>query len=91
MAKLSKLYTKRQIDAIRAELIAKHGNQCAICKKHRSEFKNNLSVDHAHRTGRIRGLLCFRCNKFLVGRHTLESASNVYEYLLKYDLPEEKK
>jgi len=91
MAKLSKLYTKKQIDAIRKDLIEKHGNKCAICNKDRKEFKNNLSVDHAHKSGRIRGLLCFRCNKFLVGRHTLESAKTVYDYLLKYDLPLEAK
>ncbi len=90
VAKLSKLYTTKQITAIRNELIKKHGNNCAICKKSREAFKKNLSVDHAHKTGRIRGLLCYRCNKFMVGRHTLESAQAVYEYLLKYDEPEKK-
>ncbi len=89
MAKLSKLYTVKQITAIRNELIAKHGNHCAICKKSRSEFKNSLSVDHAHKTGRIRGLLCFRCNKFLLGRHTIESSRQILDYLLKYDVPQE--
>ena len=91
MAKLSKLYTTKQINIIRQELIDKHGNKCSICNKPRLAFKKNLSVDHAHKSGRIRGLLCYRCNKFMVGRHTLESAYAVYCYLLKYDLPEEKK
>ena len=91
MPALSKLYTKKQIDAIRKELIEKYGNFCAICKKPRSAFKHNLSVDHNHKTGRIRGLLCFRCNKFQLGRHTQESASAILDYLLKYDLPLEKK
>lgn len=88
MAKLSKLYTKKQIDEIRKELIEKHGNQCALCEKPRSAFKKNLSVDHSHKSGRIRGLLCYRCNKFLVGRQTIESARKILNYLLKYDLPE---
>jgi len=91
MAKLSKLYTTKQITAIRNELIEKHGNHCSICKKPRSAFKKNLSVDHNHASNRIRGLLCFRCNKLIVGRHTIESARQVLEYLLKYDLPVEKK
>ncbi len=85
MPSLSKLYTRKQIDAIRDELIAKHGDKCAICSKPRTAFKNRLSVDHNHRSGQIRGLLCFKCNKFGVGRNSLESAHNVWQYLLKYD------
>jgi hypothetical protein len=84
MASLSKLYTTKQITAIRDELIAKHGNNCAICKKPRSAFKKNLSVDHDHKSNKIRGLLCFRCNKFILGRQTVESATQILEYLKKY-------
>jgi hypothetical protein len=32
---------------------------CAICQK---PSKRNLHIDHEHNTGKIRGLLCFRCN-----------------------------
>jgi hypothetical protein len=35
---------------------------CAICKMHQSEFKRKLSVDHNHKTGTVRGLLCMECN-----------------------------
>lgn len=87
MAKLSRLFTVKQITAIRNELIAKHGNKCSICEKPRSAFKKNLSVDHSHKTDRVRGLLCYRCNKFLVGRQTIESAKKVLDYLLKFDVP----
>jgi hypothetical protein len=82
---LSKLYTRKQIDAMRDELIAKHGDKCALCDKPRSAFKNRFSLDHNHRTGKIRGLLCFSCNKFKVGRSSLESSKKVHEYLLQYD------
>lgn len=88
--KLHKLYTRKQIDTMREVLIAKHGNQCAICKKPRSAFKNRLSVDHNHGTGKIRGLLCFYCNKRVIGRNTIESANKIMTYLLEYDLPENK-
>lgn len=36
--------------------------RCAICGKHVSEFKSNLAVDHCHKSGKIRGLLCVSCN-----------------------------
>lgn len=45
-----------QYDAI----FAAQGGRCAVCG--RPPKKNRLSVDHDHRTGRVRGLLCFRCN-----------------------------
>jgi hypothetical protein len=50
-----------------AELLQKHGDKCAIC---RAENQSNgrrtrLAVDHCHTTGRIRGLLCHRCNTAL--------------------------
>lgn len=51
------------------ELYSKQGECCAICGSHSSTFKNRLAVDHDHTSGEIRGLLCFRCNKFVVGRY----------------------
>lgn len=87
MPKLSKLFTVREITAIRNELIEKHGNNCSICRKPRSEFKKNLSVDHNHKTSKIRGLLCYRCNKFRVGRQSIETCKEVLDYLLKFDVP----
>ncbi len=89
-AKKPKLYGMRKYwphlteplaEAERQKLSDKQGAKCAICEKPESSFKNRLSVDHNHATGLVRGLLCFRCNKFIVGRHTLESATKVAKYL----------
>ena len=38
---------------------------CAICKKPQSAQARALSVDHDHKTGAIRGLLCENCNRAL--------------------------
>lgn len=49
-----------------AKLMRAQKGRCAICgKKETSVVKGglaSLSVDHNHRTGRIRGLLCRKCN-----------------------------
>jgi hypothetical protein len=86
--KLHKLYTRKQIDALRFSLICQYGDQCAICKKPRSAFKNRLSVDHNHSSGKIRGLLCYYCNRRLVGKLSIESARKILAYLLMYDTEE---
>ena len=40
-------------------------NKCAICGKHKDSLKKKLAVDHCHKTGKIRGLLCGNCNNGL--------------------------
>ena len=47
------------------EFLNKQNNSCAICGKHQSELKKALAVDHNHKTNKIRGLLCDRCNRGL--------------------------
>jgi hypothetical protein len=42
------------------ELSHEQGGRCAICR--RKPGKRRLAVDHCHKTGQIRGLLCGRCN-----------------------------
>lgn len=40
---------------------------CAICKRHQSELKYILCVEHNHQTNEIRGLTCKYCN-WLIGQ-----------------------
>lgn len=44
------------------EMFAVQDDRCKICKRHQSEFPKAFAVDHCHRTGKIRGLLCNSCN-----------------------------
>lgn len=47
-------------------MLDKQNGKCAICEKKESAKLNNkltrLRVDHNHKTNKIRGLLCHRCN-----------------------------
>lgn len=43
-------------------MLAKQDGVCAICLRTPQECDRNLSVDHDHSTGAIRGLLCSQCN-----------------------------
>lgn len=44
-------------------LLAAQGGGCAICGN--PPKTRRLDVDHDHRTGKVRGLLCHRCNRAL--------------------------
>ncbi len=53
-----------------AELLSAQNHVCAICKRPESVINNRstqtvaqrLAIDHCHRTGKTRGLLCHKCN-----------------------------
>jgi len=45
------------------DTLEKQNHCCYICKKHKSEFDKPFGVDHCHTTGKVRGLLCGKCNR----------------------------
>jgi hypothetical protein len=50
------------------EMLESQDGRCAICAIHASDYSQrykNLHVDHNHRTGKVRGLLCHNCNTAL--------------------------
>jgi hypothetical protein len=58
---------------------------CLICKKQCSSGQN-LSVDHCHKTGRIRGLLCKKCNSALgMLEDNIEYFQTAILYLKSYE------
>ena len=44
------------------KMLEKQNSKCAICTKDITEFKTRFHVDHCHKTGNIRALLCVNCN-----------------------------
>lgn len=64
-------------------LLAFQGGGCAVCHKVPKPGQR-LAVDHSHRTGRIRGLLCTFDNYRIVGamRDNVERVAAVYAYMV---------
>lgn len=48
-------------------MLDSQSNVCAICGGYETWEHSRLCVDHCHKTGKVRGLLCSRCNKALGG------------------------
>ncbi len=62
------------------DMLDRQGGGCAICDEPPGDTA--LHVDHCHDTGRIRGLLCFRCNSALGNlRHDPEVIGRALEYV----------
>lgn len=62
-------------------LLAAQDGCCAIC--HNTPKKQRLHVDHSHKTGAIRGLLCLWCNHRLLGgaRESVDVLRDAIAYL----------
>ncbi len=58
------LLLKYGLSPAQYEALDKAANSsCQICGKHKCESKfKNLDVDHCHKLGKVRGLLCQNCN-----------------------------
>lgn len=63
------------------QLFQQQNGCCAICGKHQSKLSQVLGVDHNHITGKIRGLLCKRCN---VGLGNFEENINSLQGAINY-------
>ena len=76
-------------------MVKDQDGKCAICKKEEKEKDGqrgtalNLSVDHCHKTGKVRGLLCRQCN-IGIGRlqESIEVLQSAIDYLKSHSLEE---
>jgi hypothetical protein len=59
-------------------LITQQGGGCYICGRTKEPDGRRLSIDHDHNTNKVRGVLCYSCNKglglFYDDTHRLEKA-----------------
>lgn len=68
------------------KLLLSQNNSCAICNKNQDEFSYFLVVDHCHKTGKIRGLLCKKCNLGIGHLNdNIQILQNSIEYLKRYN------
>jgi len=75
-----------------SQLLLESDGVCAICHKpelkidYRTGKVLNLSIDHNHDTGKIRGMLCMDCNRALgMFQDSPELLINAISYLQKYN------
>jgi hypothetical protein len=54
-------WSKKIRDEIYRRMFEEQGGVCAICKRE-ATGKRRFAIDHNHKNGKIRGLLCYRCN-----------------------------
>lgn len=67
------------------------GNKCAICRKKETLIRNSkkvaLSVDHNHTNGKVRCLLCHKCNYTLgLVNENIDILQRMINYLKLFDM-----
>lgn len=62
-------YAKRKYGISKNEILAlleQQNGMCAICDVRAVDLGERLHIDHNHKTGKVRGLLCRPCNNFVL-------------------------
>lgn len=78
---LTRRYGIRAVDV--DDLIQRQGGLCALCLE-----RTATQVDHDHRTGKVRAILCLRCNAALgKARDDVEILRRARNYLLRHGGP----
>lgn len=78
--KLLTRYFLTEVDYL--EMFKNQNGRCKICKRSQTELKRSLAVDHCHKSGKIRGLLCMKCNTILgLAADNVEILTEAIKYL----------
>lgn len=85
------IYLKRnyQISLVEFNRLLENQNYSCACCGSQNPFSlsgNNFVVDHCHKTSKIRGLLCNKCNQGLgLFGDNLDGITKAYEYLKQFE------
>lgn len=63
------------------EMFKRQKGKCAICKKSPKTKIRSLAIDHCHTTNKVRGLLCFGCNRAISILDNKEMLKKATDYL----------
>lgn len=63
------------------QLYSLQDGKCNLCGTPESDLKDVLFVDHCHTTGKIRGLVCKRCNAVLVWLEKFTTLDEIKQHL----------
>jgi hypothetical protein len=58
--------------------------RCGICREPFGGTGQKMCIDHDHATGKVRGLLCARCNFGIGQLNTVFALANAINYLEKH-------
>ncbi len=59
---------------------------CYICKIHKDTQVKRLHIDHNHKTGKVRALLCHYCNATIGNaREDMKRLTNIITYLKEFN------
>jgi hypothetical protein len=68
------------------EMFVNQGGCCAICNIHQRDLGKGLAVDHCHKTGAVRKLLCHHCNTALGNfRDNKDYLQKAIDYLAEHE------
>lgn len=66
------------------KMLSEQGGLCALCHKPNPSTKRSLAIDHCHETGKVRGILCYGCNRLMVLLDDEGLLSRAIEYKKKH-------
>ncbi len=71
------------LDGDYERILASQNGMCAICPAKAAESKRAFHVDHCHKTGKVRGILCPGCNIGIAILDAPEKRVRAQEYIDK--------
>lgn len=73
-------------------LLSDQKGKCYICGNEETSYDaktkkvKSLSIDHNHKTGKVRGLLCSRCNALIgYAKEDIKILESAIKYINKYE------